>query len=98
MAEDLEKGALGPAGLPESNGDVALLGKDPSLRRPLQVAFLDKVGLMNFLKGFGLFPYRNRDRAHADGTSPVVFGQGSQHPFVHLVEPGSVDLKQLESR
>jgi hypothetical protein len=87
----------GPGTAIQPDGGVALVREDAALGRPLQVALLDEEGLVDLLQRLGLLADGDGDRAHADRAAAVVLGHDAQHPLVHLVEAGGVDLEELEA-
>lgn len=80
----------------QSDGRVAFRGEDAAFAGALQVALLDEERFVHFFERFGFFADGDGDGADADGAAAVVFGHDAEHAFVHFVEAGGVDFKELE--
>jgi hypothetical protein len=91
-----QQGGLLAAERLEPDRAVTFRGQHATLRRALQVTFLDQERLVHFFERLRLLAHRDRNRAHADRAAAVVLGEHPQHALVHFVQAGGVDLQQLE--
>ena len=75
---------------------VASLGQYPSPRGALDQALLEQVGLEHVLDRVGLLADSDRQGREPDRASAEFLGDRRQQLAVVAVEPGAVDLEQLE--
>src|SRR5919201_1495571 len=80
----------------EAEVGIRAFGRDPRTLRPLQIALLEQVGLVDVLDGLGFLAHRRGERLESDGTAAELLGDGAEEAAVLVVESLVVDLERSE--